>query len=90
MSTNPSVPIRFTKEERELALQAAKLSGTSKWTSWVRQVALQKARIIVEEYQALTLSNKDRDLFLESLNNPPELGKNLKHAISKYLDSKGS
>ena len=88
MTANPSVPIRFNEDERNLAQEAARLSGTSQWTSWVRQTALKKAKKIIEEHEKITLSNRDRDLFLEALDNPPEPGKNLKNAVSKYLQSK--
>lgn len=88
MTANPSVTIRFSEEERFLAQEAARISGTNKWTTWVRQTALQKARKLVEEEEKITLSNHDRDTFLNALENPPKPNENLKNAVSKYLKSK--
>ena len=57
------------------------------------EIRIRKAKVIPEDefYEAwpLTLSERDRDLFLALLENPPPANKNLRRAIKEYQKHHG-
>ncbi len=77
------IELRVTPEQKKLLEQAASLKGIS-LTAYTLSHLLEIAQQDINNYEKLILSNKDRDLFLSALENPPELTGNLKKAISKY------
>ena len=81
-----AVQIRVAPEQKRLMEDAASLSGQS-LSAFVTSNALEAARQVVSEQSNLVLSNRDRDLFLDLLDNPPEPGERLKQAAQRHLEA---
>lgn len=62
---------RVTREEKEMIETAASLRGTSA-SDFVRMATKEAALNIVREYEVLTLNEKARRVFVETLLNPPK------------------
>ena len=77
------IELRVNQRERERFLEAALFSGMS-LSAFIRQVALERSEDIFKNKDILTLSNRDRDLFLEALEHPPKPNKRLQQAFRKY------
>ena len=77
------IDLRVTAEQKALLEQAASLSGVS-LSAYTLLHLIPKAQQDLERQQRLTLSNRDRDLFLSAIVNPPKLEGKLKTAIAKY------
>ena len=73
----------MTPEEKELLEKAASLRGVSVRDYTLSHV-LAVARQDVDFQERLVLSDRDRDLFLAVMENPPELQGKLKSAIQHY------
>ena len=74
---------RLTKRQKELAEKAASITGQD-LSSFFTSTMVERATAIVNEYENLVLSDRDRDIFLASLENPPEPNDVLKRAMAKY------
>ena len=88
MSTSPlpkdsRIDLRLTKEQKALIEQAAALNGVSV-SAYTLLHLLPQARQDLKNKEKLTLSNRDRDLFLSAIVNPPKLQGKLKTAIAEY------
>lgn len=88
MSTSPlpkdsRIDLRLTKEQKAVIEQAAALNGVSV-SAYTLLHLLPQARRDLENKEKLTLSNRDRDLFLSAIVNPPKLQGSLKTAIAEY------
>jgi uncharacterized protein (DUF1778 family) len=70
------IDLRITRKQKELLARAAALSGVS-MSSFLVNNALDQAKRIVSESEAIVLSDRDRDLFYSLLKNPPKPNKNL-------------
>lgn len=93
MSTSPvpkdnRIDLRVTREQKELIEQAAALRGVSV-SAYTLLHLLPLAQQDIEDRQRLSLSNRDRDLFLSALENPPKLQGKLKSAINEYQNKYG-
>lgn len=86
---NSRIDLRVTPEQKELLEKAASLRGIS-LSAYTLFHLLPVAQQEVEAHEKLILSDRDRDLFLSALENPPELRGNLKTAIKKYRDKYGN
>ncbi len=80
-----SIDLRVTPEEKELLEKAASLRGVSVRDYTLSHV-LAVARHDVDFQERLVLSDRDRDLFLAVMENPPELQGKLKSAIQHYRE----
>ena len=49
--------------------------------------ALSQSKEVLKKSRSITLSDRDRDAFLDALENPPKASKNLKKAITEYMKS---
>jgi len=74
---------RFTKEQKELFLKAAAITGRS-LTDFVVSSAQQTAVRTVREHQVLTLGNRDREVFVSALLKPPPPARRLRQAAARY------
>lgn len=81
------IELRASQKERERLLEAANFKGMT-LSSFLRQVALEKSDDILRNRDDLTLSDRDRDLFLEALENPPKANKRLQQAFKRYKKMK--
>ena len=75
---------RLPKEQKELFEYAAKLGGFRTLTEFVIYSAQERAKAIIEEYNTVLVSNKDRELFFEALLNPQIPNDKLKNAASRF------
>ncbi len=79
------IDLRVTKEQKALLEKAALLKGIS-LSAYTLAHLLPIAKQEIEEQEKLILSDRDRDLFMEALENPPVLKGKLKSAIANYRD----
>jgi uncharacterized protein (DUF1778 family) len=82
------IDLRVTQAQKELLEKAASIRGVS-LSAYTILHLLPLAQQEVAAQEKLVLSDRDRDLFLSKIENPPELNGNLKSAIEKYLDKYG-
>ena len=75
--------MRASIEERKQIEAAATVLGMN-LSSFMRFSALEKSADILRQTSSIILSDKDRDMFLEALENPPKPGKALKGALKNY------
>ncbi|NMG18715.1 DUF1778 domain-containing protein [Brasilonema bromeliae] len=77
------IDLRVTQEQKELLERAASLKGIS-LSAYTLFHVLPAAKQDIDTHERLVLSNRDRDLFMSVMENPPELKGKLKSAIHKY------
>ncbi|MBC1196497.1 DUF1778 domain-containing protein [Microcystis aeruginosa BLCCF158] len=82
------IDLRVTQEQKELLEKAASLRGIS-LSAYTLLHLLPIAKQDIDTQERLILSDRDRDLFMSIIENPPELQGNLKTAIKKYRDKYG-
>lgn len=81
------IELRASQRERERLSEAAIFTGMS-LSAFLRQAALEKSNEVLKSRDTLTLSDKDRDLFLAALENPPKSNTRLRQAFSLYQKRK--
>jgi len=81
------IEFRSSPQEKDLLMLAAQLSGV-KVSAFLRNAALEAANETIQANETMKLSNRDRDLFLQALDNPPEPTARLKKAMKKYREWK--
>lgn len=79
---------RITAEQKELFQRAALLSGRS-LTDFVVSSVQEAAARTVRDYEAMTLSAKDREVFVSALLAAPEPSERLLKAARRYKESVG-
>ena len=77
--------VRLRKEQKLLIEQAARLLGQTV-SAFTTAVALREAEQVIEKFGNLRLSNRDRDIFLAALDNPPEPNAKLRRAVKEYAE----
>lgn len=77
--------LRVTLEQKELLERAAAIKGVS-LSAYTPSHLLPAARQDIDSHEKLVLSNRDRDLFISVMENPPELKGKLKSAIKEYRE----
>jgi uncharacterized protein (DUF1778 family) len=82
------IDLRVTQEQKALLEQAASLKGVS-LSAYTILHLLPVAQQDIAAQERLTLSDRDRDLLMASLDNPPALQGNLKSAITKHREKYG-
>ena len=82
------IDLRVTQEQKELLERAAALKGVS-LSAYTLLLVLPAAKQEVDSHERLVLSNRDRDLFMSVMENPPELKGKLKSAIRNYKEKYG-
>ncbi|NJM68829.1 MAG: DUF1778 domain-containing protein [Scytonema sp. RU_4_4] len=79
------VDLRVTQEQKELLERAATLKGVS-LSAYTLFHLLPIARQEIDSHERLVLSNRDRDLFMSVMENPPQLKGKLKATLQKFRD----
>lgn len=74
---------RLPIELKERIEKAAIISGLTV-TDFAVSILGNSADEILEKHQTRTLSNKDRDIFLEMIENPPQPNQALLDAVKEY------
>jgi uncharacterized protein (DUF1778 family) len=84
-SKDSRLDLRVTSEQKELLERAAAIRGVSV-SAYTLLHLLPIAKQEVDTQERLVLSNRDRDLFMSVMENPPTLKGSLKSAIQKYRE----
>lgn len=79
---------RISKEHKELLQRAAEIQGRS-LTDFVNSSVLDAAKKAVQEHEMMTLSTRDREVFVEALLNPPAPSDKLRAAAQRYKHKMG-
>lgn len=74
---------RLPSEIKERVENAALVSGVTV-TDFAITVLAERSEEILEKHQTRIISNRDRKIFLEMLENPPEPNNALKNAVKNY------
>jgi len=75
---------RLPLEQKQLFEKAAVLGGYRNLTDFVIVTVQNKAKEIIEERERIVASQKDKELFFDSLLNPPMPNNNLLSAKEEY------
>ncbi|WP_036486664.1 DUF1778 domain-containing protein [Myxosarcina sp. GI1] len=82
-SKDSRIDLRVTAEQKALLEKAASQLGVS-LSAYTLLHLLPQAQKDLEEREKLILTDRDRDLFLSAMANPPKLQGKLKSAIAEY------
>lgn len=77
------VEIRVSQEQKNLLEKAAALKGIS-LSAYMLSLTLEAAQSDITDHEHMVLSDRDWDLFVSALENPPEPCANLQSAIQKF------
>lgn len=86
MSASPKtnrIDLRVSKEQKELLETAASIKGLS-LSSYLLANCLSIAQADIVEHQKLVLSDRDRDLFLSLIADPPQPKQELVAAMQEF------
>lgn len=81
------IELRASQNERKRLLEAAIFTGMT-LSAFLRQAALEKSDNVLKNRDLITLSDRDRDIFLAALENPPGPNKRLQQAFNTYQHRK--
>lgn len=84
-SKDSRLDLRVTLEQKQLLERAAALAGVSV-SAYTLFHVLPAAKQDIDSSERLVLSDRDRDLFMSVMENPPELKGKLKSAIKQYRE----
>jgi uncharacterized protein (DUF1778 family) len=79
---------RISKEQKELFQLAADIQGRT-LTDFVIASVLDAAKRAIQEHEMMTLSARDREVFVEALLNPPAPSDKLRTAAQRYRKKMG-
>ena len=74
---------RLLPEQKKRIERAARLKGLS-LSDFIVQHADEAAKKTIEEHTSWTLSDRDRDVFVQALLNPPRPSIRMKRAVRRY------
>ena len=77
------IDVRVSSEHKELLETAAAMKGLS-LSAYMLSESLAAAQKDIKAHQKLTLSDRDRDLFLSAMYNPPSPNSALSAAIAEF------
>lgn len=75
---------KLTRVQKELFELAAKLGGFRTLTDFVITTVQEKAKLIVEQHEAILASDRDRKIFFDAIMNPPKPNQRLQEAAERY------
>lgn len=75
---------RITEDQKSIFLRAAALGGHRTLTEFVIESAQEKANAIIRDHDILSLTAKDKRIFVDALLNPPAPNAKLKQAAKRY------
>lgn len=82
---NRRLDLRVTQEQKDLLERAAAIRGVSV-SAYTLLHLLPIARQEIDTRERLVLSNRERDLFMSIMENPPELTGKLKATLKRYRE----
>jgi len=83
LAKNTRLDIRTTGPAKEMLEQAASFLGTT-LSAFMLEAAMSKAKDVVAQFQAITLSRKEAERFVVTLQNPPKANEKLKQLFKKH------
>lgn len=81
---NDRIDVRISKEQKELIKFASELSGFKSLSEFVVYHVGKRAKEIVKEHNTILKSNRDKEIFLNAILNPPAPNAELKEAQLHY------
>jgi len=81
---------RWPLEQKELFEYASKLGGFRNLSEFVFLTVLERAREIVKEHNQVIASDRDKEIFFDTIMNPPGPNEKLKRAVRKYKKTFGA
>lgn len=82
--SSPRITTRVSVDTQELLSKAAALMGVSSINSFVVSAAIEKAKKVMLQEEALALSKKDAMLFTDALDELAKPNKKLNEAFASY------
>lgn len=82
------IDLRLSTEHKDLLETAAAIKGLS-LSSYILSQCLVAAKLDLANHQKLVLSDRDRDLFLDLMKNPPNPNAALKSALQDFQENFG-
>lgn len=82
-SKTSRIDLRVSQEQKELLETAASIKGISV-SAYLLANCLEKAQVDLAQHQKLVLSDRDRDLFLSLIANPPKPKQDLVEAMKEF------
>ena len=79
---------RVSAEQKELFMQAAALEGST-LTEFVVRSLQEAASRTIREHEMMELADQDREVFIETLLNPPQPNERLRQAAIEYRNIMG-
>ena len=79
---------RVTREQKLMIERAAEIRGTSV-TNFVLVSAQQAATETIKDFEVLTLRDRAREVFVDTLLNPPAPNATARAAVKRYQDRAG-
>lgn len=83
----PRITARVDLDTQALLLQAAAITGMTSLNAFVLNAAIEKAKTVLLQEQALTLSVQDAQTLVNALDAPPKVNERLKAAAQRYQQS---
>jgi uncharacterized protein (DUF1778 family) len=77
---------RVTREQKHLIQRAAELEGRS-ITDFLVASAQSAAQQVIQEHEALRLTSKEREVFVQALMNPAPPTEKLRRAVRRYKET---
>ncbi|PIQ20074.1 MAG: hypothetical protein COW65_17130 [Cytophagales bacterium CG18_big_fil_WC_8_21_14_2_50_42_9] len=81
---NERIDIRVTPEEKEMFLQAHRISGDRTFSGFITQIVKTKSIEIIEKNKKILVSERDRKVFFDAIFSEQEPNQALKDAASKF------
>ena len=85
---NARLEARITSQQKELLSEAAQMLGCS-LTDFVVASAMEAARRMIADVEVMRLSQRDREVFVAALLNPPAPGDKLQASANRYKQRMG-
>ena len=79
------IDLRVDETAKKLIERAASIAGMS-ISSFTLSTTLRAAREEIAAYEQLALSNRDRDLFVATIENPPRANEALRSAMKQFKE----
>lgn len=80
---------RLTKEQKELLEYASRLGGFKTLTEFIMQTAQKRAEKIIQDHEVILADQRDKEVFFETITNPPLPNAELKDAFADFRKALG-
>lgn len=80
--------LRLSVQDKNSFERASRLSGYKTMSSFITEAVRAKAKEVIDEYEAILVSEKDKNIFFNALLSNIEPNNKLKGAVKKYKSFK--